>query len=54
VTSNDLAIAEDLMTRRYLRDFPVEAARRIEELEPAEVLDAVSRQSAATLAPVFA
>lgn len=54
MTGNDLAIAEDLMTRRYLRDFPVEAARRIEELEPAEVLDAVSRQSAATLAPVFA
>lgn len=54
MTSNDLAAAQDLMTRRYLRDFPVEAARRIEELDLSEVLDAVSRQSAATLAPVFA
>ena len=52
--SDDLALAADLMTRRYLRDFPVEAARRIEELEFGEVITALSRQSATTLAPVFA
>lgn len=52
--NDDLALAADLMTRRYLRDFPVEAARRIEELEFGEVIAALSRQSATTLAPVFA
>ncbi len=50
----DAMRAVDEMTRRYLTDFPVEAARKIEELEAGEVIEAVARQPATVLAPVWA
>jgi magnesium transporter len=52
VTADPLRAA-DLLTHRFLTDFPLEAARKIEELETAEVVDAVSRQKAEVLAPVW-
>lgn len=45
--------AADLLTRRYLTDFPVEAARKIEELDTGEVIAAIARQPAEILAPVW-
>jgi len=45
--------AADLLTRRYLTDFPVDAARKIEDLDTSEVVAAVARQPADVLAPVW-
>jgi magnesium transporter len=49
----DALRAADLLTHRFLTDFPLEAARKIEELDTAEVVDAVARQKAEVLAPVW-
>jgi len=45
--------AADLLTRRYLTDFPAEAAGKMEELDTGEVVDAIARQPADLLAGVW-
>ncbi len=49
----DAIRAADQLTRRYLTDYPLEAARRIESLDPGEVAEGLSRQSASVLAGVW-
>ena len=50
----DATRAADLLTRRFLTDYPLEAARNIERLTVEEVAAAISRQAAPALVPVWA
>jgi magnesium transporter len=45
--------AMDLLNRRFFTDYPLDAARRIEQLGPDDVLPAVSRQPVQVLVPVW-
>lgn len=45
--------AAETLTRRYLTDYPVDAARRIEKLEAEDVAAALISQPATVLAPVW-
>jgi magnesium transporter len=45
--------AIDLLNRRFFTDYPLDAARRIEQLGPDDVLPAVSRQPVQVLVPVW-
>lgn len=47
------AEAAEVLTRRFLTDYALDAARKIEELPRAEVVEALSRQPAKALAPVW-
>ena len=49
----DATRAADLLTRRFLTDYPMEAARNIERLTVEEVAEAMSRQTAVALVPVW-
>jgi magnesium transporter len=49
----DATRAADLLTRRFLTDYPMEAARKIESLAAEEIAGTVSRQAAPTLVPVW-
>lgn len=49
----DATRAADLLTRRFLTDYPMEAARKIESLAIEDVAGTMSRQAAPTLVPVW-
>lgn len=51
--STELAAVVDQLTRRYLRDLPASAARRIESMSLNDAVDELSQQSAPVLAPVW-
>jgi magnesium transporter len=49
----DATRAADQLTRRYCVDYPLEAARRIEDLDPEDLIAPLARQPARVLAPVW-
>jgi magnesium transporter len=49
----DAIRAADRLTRRFLTDYPLEAARRIESMNPDDVAEPLSRQPASVLASVW-
>ena len=51
--STELATIVDQLTRRYLRELPASAARRIESMSLNDAVDELSQQSAPVLAPVW-
>lgn len=51
--STELAAVVDQLARRYLRELPASAARRIESMPLAEAADELAMQSAVALAPVW-
>lgn len=51
--STELAAVVDQLTRRYLRDLPASAARRIESMPLDDAAEELSQQSAPALAPVW-
>ncbi len=51
--SADPIRAADALNRRFFIDYPLEAARKIEELRMSDVVEAAKRQPAQTLAPVW-
>jgi len=51
--SADPVRAAKILTRRFLTDYPLEAARKMEELETREIVDGIAHQTAPVLAPVW-
>lgn len=51
--STELATIVDQLTRRYLRELPASAARRIESMSLNDAVDELSQQSAPVLTPVW-
>jgi magnesium transporter len=51
--SADPLRAADVLNRRFFIDYPLDAAIKIEDLSPAEVFDAASRQPVHVLVPVW-
>ncbi len=51
--NTDPSLAADILTRRFFIDHSLDAAMRIEQLRVADVVEAVARQPAEVLAPVW-
>jgi len=51
--SVETATAADILNRRFFLDYPLEAARRIETIPIPDVVEAISKQSVAVIAPVW-
>ena len=51
--SGNASIAAEALNRRFLLDYPWDAARRIEEMVPAELVPALAGQTVQVLAPVW-
>ena len=49
----DTARVIDSLNQRYFADYPLEAARKMEEMSPGDVIEAISRQPMKILAPVW-
>jgi magnesium transporter len=51
--ASDPIHAADVLNRRFFTDYPLDAARKIEELAPAGIVPVLSRQPVQILAPVW-